>query len=647
MSAGRVVRIAGLLAFVVLLLATAVPAGAMTHGWAVKPAPPWAALLITNERLGLKEEPNCSGTIIADGWVLTAGHCVAKDNGTAVKVSSVRVLIGRSDRDAKKEGAAYGVERIVPAPGYKIDHGVWNDVALVKLADFETDRWHAVPIAFESGVGHAAGGVTAFGYGHTGWNAVGADVGAGKLWTSPDRAFVRDPKCDGGGAVCFRGTGKPRILGGDSGGPWMRWAAEAWQLIAVTSTVGSRSKNEDGNPVMGKSLLGLIRKDVTTREWVRSVVNANRRVPLIPSVPDNTIVRSAAGDSWLVNRGYRRWIPTGGDYLCWQAQGVTVRDYPQITIDTIPDRVGLHATCTPQDGSGGVDDGDGQGDGDAGGGGGGTTVNTPTVTLAQGPTAPAGYRYAVTLAGFAPNTAVSITCFDSVSPGGFYTFSLTTDPAGSAYTASYCFSGDGPDHWVVAGGVPSNHVTWGSAPPPVVGPKTVTLAQGPAAPAGYRYSITLANFPANSGVTITCFDSVSPSGFYTFTLTTNAAGGASTAAYCYSGDGPDHWVVADGVGSNHVTWGGAPPPPPQRRVILARGPAAPAGFRYAITLQAFAPDSVVSVSCRDSVDPGGFYTFNMTTDGAGNAFVQNQCYSGDHPDHWVVAGGIESNHVTW
>jgi hypothetical protein len=55
----------------------------------------------------------------------------------------------------------------------------------------------------------------------------------------------------------------------------------------------------------------------------------------------------------------------------------------------------------------------------------------------------------------------------------------------------------------------------------------------------------------------------------------------------------------------------------------------------------------VSVSCRDSVDPGGFYTFTMTTNGSGYAFTQNQCYSGDHPDHWVIAGGVASNHVQW
>ncbi len=93
----------------------------------------------------------------------------------------------------------------------------------------------------------------------------------------------------------------------------------------------------------------------------------------------------------------------------------------------------------------------------------------------------------------------------------------------------------------------------GAQPPPA--PPSVTLAQGPSAPVGYRYAITLNNFPANSSVSVSCRDSVSPNGFYTFSLNTNGSGSASTASYCYSGDGPEHWVIAGGVTSNRVVWG--------------------------------------------------------------------------------------------
>jgi hypothetical protein len=95
------------------------------------------------------------------------------------------------------------------------------------------------------------------------------------------------------------------------------------------------------------------------------------------------------------------------------------------------------------------------------GGGGGEPTPSPTVSLAQGPPAPAGYRYAISISGFAPNADVSISCRDSADPGGFYTFALRTDASGNASTSDYCYSADGPDHWVVADGqFESNHVSW-------------------------------------------------------------------------------------------------------------------------------------------------------------------------------------------
>jgi hypothetical protein len=85
---------------------------------------------------------------------------------------------------------------------------------------------------------------------------------------------------------------------------------------------------------------------------------------------------------------------------------------------------------------------------------------TPTVTLERGPVGPKGYRFAIGLSGFAPATTIAISCRDSANPGGFFRFHLLTNANGRASTDSYCFSADGPDHWVVASGVESNHVRW-------------------------------------------------------------------------------------------------------------------------------------------------------------------------------------------
>ena len=138
---------------------------------------------------------------------------------------------------------------------------------------------------------------------------------------------------------------------------------------------------------------------------------------------------------------------------------------------------------------------------------------TPAVHLDRGPVAPAGYRYAVSLSGFASGQTVSVSCRDSVSPGGFYTFSLQANGSGAASTHSYCYSADGPDHWVVAGGVESNHVSWTVAPSggtpaphppstpqvPVAPPAGGSQQQPPSAPVAAHYSDPcLVMFPAGA-----------------------------------------------------------------------------------------------------------------------------------------------------
>ena len=131
---------------------------------------------------------------------------------------------------------------------------------------------------------------------------------------------------------------------------------------------------------------------------------------------------------------------------------------------------------------------------------------------------------------------------------------------------------------------------------------TVTLTEGPPAVAGYEYAITLSNFSAEQTVTIECFDSASPSGFYIFSLTTNSSGDASTASYCYSGDGPEHWVTASGIESNIVTWGSGtvatPTLPPSNPGGSSSSASAPASITASVIRGTINPDpnSAASVS---------------------------------------------------
>ncbi|GAA3782255.1 hypothetical protein GCM10022225_83280 [Plantactinospora mayteni] len=82
-------------------------------------------------------------------------------------------------------------------------------------------------------------------------------------------------------------------------------------------------------------------------------------------------------------------------------------------------------------------------------------------------------------------------------------------------------------------------------------------------------------------------------------------------------------------------------------VRLSQGAPATAGYWYDVRLDKFPPDSAAELVCRDSVGPSGFKTFSIRTDGAGTAHIAEACYSGDGPQHWITANGIESNRVAW
>lgn len=119
---------------------------------------------------------------------------------------------------------------------------------------------------------------------------------------------------------------------------------------------------------------------------------------------------------------------------------------------------------------------------------------TPTISLSQGPLASVGYWYAISFSGFSPNSTLSVSCYDSVS--FVRAFDISVNGSGAATTQSECRSNDGPDHWVVADGVTSNHVPWGSVPHEAPAPPVTTSNSAPTpAPA----SPQAASSPAPTG----------------------------------------------------------------------------------------------------------------------------------------------------
>jgi hypothetical protein len=225
-------------------------------------------------------------------------------------------------------------------------------------------------------------------------------------------------------------------------------------------------------------------------------------------------------------------------------------------------------------------------------------------------------------------------------PGPTITTSgLPNGTVGQSYSASLQSSGGAtPTSWyLVSGSLPaglnlgSNGVISGT--PTVAQVRSFTVRATSAS--GYRsaqdktLSITVGNAPPPT-------QDYCPNGDYSGSLYDGSCG-TPPADYCPNGDfsGSPY----DG------TCGTAPGGP---SISLSQGGGAPVGYWYNVSMSGFTPGSQVTLTCRDSVDPGGFYNQTFTINGAGQASDSTLCYSADHPDHWVTSNtGVQSNHVSW
>ncbi len=312
-------------------------AGAMSNA-ETEPASPWIAHVLTKVSASGWSDA-CTGTVIGNRWVLTAAHCIYNnDYTTRYGLDKITVNLGRPNGNNPKSGGVnLKVDRAVVMPGYPQVRA--NDALLLRLVGFDETRWNAVPIARERWVVNGPVTLTLFGYGNTRWKNETETIGGGQLRKSPQGAFLRSPGCDGR-FICIQPTDKTKALHGDSGGPVMRWVSGAWQIIGVASNVDNLTRSGKQGPLRAVGALSAAAPSKILLEWVRTVAN-------LPRPGANTIVRNSRnGASWLVGAdGYRRWIPTGGDWLCHTGRGAPVVNLDQVSIDSIPDRVGEHAIC--------------------------------------------------------------------------------------------------------------------------------------------------------------------------------------------------------------------------------------------------------------------------------------------------------------
>lgn len=269
----------GVFASIVEYRAVEPPMGALGGGWAASLASaPWIAQIYStykyapkdftddqnarpdkqeflSELTDVQRAHRCGGTLIAPNLVVTAAHCVAKDDFAGPKMQCVlkkrRVRIGTTLLG--KGGGTYAIAGVtVPATYNAKTHE--NDIALLLLMP-DRDTGKVVPktikLASTPLVANAA--VTTFGWGFTGQ---AADTGSLRLSTtqevqrSPDdlqmgelKALpVRQCQQDYGrelrpGMLCVSGRTNIPVFTclGDSGGPLVRGTGAKQELVGVTS----------------------------------------------------------------------------------------------------------------------------------------------------------------------------------------------------------------------------------------------------------------------------------------------------------------------------------------------------------------------------------------------------------------------------
>jgi secreted trypsin-like serine protease len=197
---------------------------------------PWQVVVFPGPNL-------CGGTLIDDGWVLTAAHCVVDSNNVPLSAADVWIVVGEHDL-GQTDGAEQerAVAEVIIHPAYDPNSSD-NDIALLRLANpvVPGTGVGVIPLVFSPAQDAlAAPDVLAM---VSGWGATSEGGDSPNILQKVRLPLVSNATCNEayGGSI----TGNMLCAGlpeggkdscqGDSGGPLVVPDGTGWRLAGVVS----------------------------------------------------------------------------------------------------------------------------------------------------------------------------------------------------------------------------------------------------------------------------------------------------------------------------------------------------------------------------------------------------------------------------